>query len=236
MALSKTNEIRQKEINAIGKICLNFNGFKKLDIVLQHRLVTSIESGILDASIDMARTRNIPVYWDSNSFIEQYSNVGYNVKINLDVDSSVNSNKDKKTRYYLISGICDYITKSYLIEKYKKNYEISLEQIRLKRSFNLLDFPKEIFNRIMGFIPTIHPRELGKMNPLELNPYINQVFIDELSIRGQQTVKIKYSKLYTCAECGNKKCQMRELQTRSFDEGGTLFITCLVCANEWRHY
>jgi DNA-directed RNA polymerase subunit M/transcription elongation factor TFIIS len=40
--------------------------------------------------------------------------------------------------------------------------------------------------------------------------------------------------LYTCYKCGEKKCQVRMLQTRSADEPMTNFITCLVCGNTFK--
>ena len=39
---------------------------------------------------------------------------------------------------------------------------------------------------------------------------------------------------FKCGRCKQRKCTYYELQTRSADEGMTLFITCIICGNRWR--
>lgn len=53
--------------------------------------------------------------------------------------------------------------------------------------------------------------------------------------------KLKYEKrteiatnLYQCSRCGERKCAMYQLQTRSADEPMTTFVTCLVCDKRWK--
>ena len=41
------------------------------------------------------------------------------------------------------------------------------------------------------------------------------------------------SEIFECPACGAKKSKFRQLQTRSGDEGSTLFLTCLACGHEW---
>ena len=71
----QSHNTRNIEKYSIFRFCLNYEVFKKMDLNLQVKLVSMIESSILDASIDKARERNIPVYWNSDDFIEQYSNL-----------------------------------------------------------------------------------------------------------------------------------------------------------------
>ena len=40
--------------------------------------------------------------------------------------------------------------------------------------------------------------------------------------------------MFTCRKCKSKKCTYYELQTRSADEGMTIFITCITCGHRWR--
>lgn len=232
MSFIGENEIRKKERNAISKCCLNFEKFRKFNVILQNKLILSIESSILDSAVDKAKTRNIPIYWESENFIEQYSNIGYHIKINIDIESEVNKNKNNEIKYYLITNLCNFINTNYLIEQYNK-YK---KEMKNQTTLHLFDFSLDIFNKIINYIPTINAKNIGYMNSLELNPYINQLYIDELELRTNQSVIVKYSKMYTCAQCGNKKTQMREIQTRSGDEGGTLFINCIICNHTWRQY
>ena len=41
------------------------------------------------------------------------------------------------------------------------------------------------------------------------------------------------SVIFECPACGARKSKFRQLQTRSGDEGSTLFLTCLACGHEW---
>lgn len=224
------DKIRSKERNAIGFCCNNFDLFKKLDYNLQRKMVNIIESSIHDASIDKSRARNIPMYWESSLFIEQYSNTGYHVKVNLDINSRINKDKSNDVKYYFVKLIYNSILVNYLDIQWD-NYQKNNTNISY-----LFSLPKHIYNKIMINVSPLNNETIGYMNSLEINPYINQFYIDELLIRGQQTIKIKYSEMYTCHQCNNKKTQMREIQTRSSDEGGTLFITCIVCGSTWRQY
>ena len=225
-------EIRTKEMEAIATCCRSYPNFKKYDKKVRNRLIRSIESSILDATIDKSRERNIPTYWDSDEFVEQYSNIGYHVKINIDVESNVNVNKEPKIKNYLISHLCDFVTTSYLFELYTDYRESTIQLPK----FNLLDFPPEVFNKILSYVPVVDPKSLGYMNSLGLNPYINQIYVEEIKLRSAQGIKIKYSSMYTCNNCGQKKTLSREIQTCSLDEAGTLFIECIVCGSTWRSY
>ncbi len=40
--------------------------------------------------------------------------------------------------------------------------------------------------------------------------------------------------MFKCGRCKQRKCTYYELQTRSADEGMTIFITCVNCGNRWR--
>ena len=40
--------------------------------------------------------------------------------------------------------------------------------------------------------------------------------------------------LYKCYKCGERKCQVMQMQTRSADEPMTNFVTCLVCHNNFK--
>lgn len=202
------SNIRDKERNLIEAICDNYQRFKDMPFEIRKKLVKNIEISILNASIDKALERGIQVYWNSEKFLEQYSNIGYQVKINLDINSSINCNKKDEIRYYLISNLCDY-----MIVKY-------------------LDLPH--MDLILKYVSPVQPDKLGYYNALQLNPLINQTYIDELTIRSQQNIKIKYSTMYTCSKCSKSKTQTKEFQTRCGDEGATLFIFCLVCGHQWR--
>jgi len=178
-----------------------------------------MEIGILNHAVDMARMQNIPVYWDINDFVNIYSNIGYHIKINLDPDSSINIGQVDKIKYYLITLLYNYTLLN------------SLEKLSFWKNL-----PDVIKNKIKSEFPIIDPMILGKQNFQVLNPYLNQHILEEIKLKSEQVMHVKFSRMYKCNKCGESKTHMRELQTRSGDEGGTLFISCIVCGSTWRDY
>lgn len=207
--------IRDASRKAIRRWCNNYPRYGLLELEQQKKIISSIETGVLHAAIDKARERNIPPYWDDDRFIDLYSNIGFGVNINLDPDSSINRNNPDSIRTYLISGICNWIILDWLNQNPKF---------------------KSISGHVTTYMTVINPREIGYFSPIELNPNINQSYLDELEIRNNQEIKLKYSEMYRCSQCGNKKTQLRNIQTRSSDEGYTTFFTCIVCGHTWRQY
>ncbi|HXT82837.1 MAG TPA: zinc ribbon domain-containing protein [Verrucomicrobiae bacterium] len=236
--MSVEREIRLLERKSIYQCC--GGRFKKFNIVTQTKIVLAIESSILDASVDTAKVDNIPIYWNTDEFTQLYSSIGYNIKINLDTESSVNKNKEEKIKTYLINEICDSITADLFVKKYKEyneKYENSPKLLNpISPDFGILDFPPEIFENIIHFVQLFDIKKIGYKTSQELNPYINQSYRDILALRENQIVEVKYSEMYKCGNCGNKKTHTKEIQTRSGDEGGTLFITCIVCQKTWTQY
>lgn len=73
------------------------------------------------------------------------------------------------------------------------------------------------------------------LNSQQLNPSANQIYRDQIESRKKQVIKKKYSALYTCSKCKGTKTTEIEMQTRSLDEGSTLFIQCEIegCGHSW---
>lgn len=211
--------IRQTEKKDLEKYCNNYKYFEKLPYFIKKIIIDRIENSIYNAAVDKTREKNLKVNWKSDVFIEHYSNIGYHIKINLDINSHINNNKDEKIKTYLISRI--YNVAIYII----------LKQIQIKKKIQ-----NNIFKLIMSYFPVININKIGYMNSIVLNPLINKDYINELELRGKQEIQIKFSTFYKCSQCGNRKTQQQEIQTRSGDEGYTLFITCLVCSYRWQIY
>jgi DNA-directed RNA polymerase subunit M/transcription elongation factor TFIIS len=90
--------------------------------------------------------------------------------------------------------------------------------------------------KIKDYIPCIQPQLMGKLSSEELNPLINKPYVDQLLIREQQETKVKYSTMYKCSACGERKTISYTIQTCSGDEGDTQFVKCLCCPRVWRIY
>lgn len=80
----------------------------------------------------------------------------------------------------------------------------------------------------------IDPQELAFMDPHDINPENWDELIRKRKLIEYKKNNIAATDLYKCYQCGERKCQVRQVQTRGADEPMTLFITCLVCHNEFR--
>lgn len=83
--------------------------------------------------------------------------------------------------------------------------------------------------RLTLALKTMNPQELAFLPPHKMHEESWQEYIDRMNIRENKKNNKKTTDLYICHECGERKCQMVQLQTRSADEPMTKFITCLVC-------
>lgn len=200
--------------------CLNYERFELSEFSMLE-LAKIIERSIYNSTIDKAKEKDIPNYWGQESFVAQYSSIGHDVKINLDPKSNVNRNQTGESKNYTINCICNFI-----------NIKLTLILLIKKNSINV-ETAKELFNKIKKYIPNIDPKNLATLSPYELNPKINEPYIEHLRIRGEQSIKPTTSSLYKCI-CGCKQTICYEIQTRSLDEGGTLFVKCMSCMNVWR--
>lgn len=77
----------------------------------------------------------------------------------------------------------------------------------------------------------INKQEIAFLSPQELNPKKWKELQAKKDLREYKKNNIAATDLYKCYKCGERKCQVRQLQTRSADEPMTNFVTCLVCHN-----
>lgn len=208
--------IRENERKQIYDAIISYRLFNTLTNAQIQWLIKTIERGLYNTTIDKAKEHNIPVYWHNNNFVARYTSLGYTLKMNIDINSSVNQHRPTFVREYVASRIYAWFTIKYL-------------RFLVKSMRTLRQASPQVMQYIGSYIPHFDPEKLAGMPAQELNPLINEPYILRLQIRAEQSTKIKYSKMYSCYNCGEKKTKVYELQTRSLDEGGTLFIECLVC-------
>ena len=138
---------------------------------------------------------------------KDFINLYHNISYTIKINIDPFSSVNKSNRYLL-----NKIIRSYFISN------LSVKDILFKYG----DF--------------LNIKNIGSMTALELNPHINMHYIMEIEHRNKQEIKVKFSVMYKCNKCGEKKTSFKEVQTRSMDEGGTIIVTCLNCGNEWKIY
>lgn len=223
--LIMSTEIRKIQNESIQECLENYSPFVSLPKKYQSSLIRRIERGCHNANIKKSHKNHTPNYWDNQIFVEQYETICYNVKVNLDPKSSVNEACGEDGTF-----LAESVYHAVLLSYFSDRIEDGIQETRL----DFLDL--DILHLIFSKLNMIQPAELGSLNSIEMNPSISKKYIEEIALREHQTIEKKYTTVYPCPAHGHRMANYREVQTRSGDEGSTLFLTCLMCGIRWRMY
>lgn len=81
------------------------------------------------------------------------------------------------------------------------------------------------------------PHEIPFMKPENMFPERWKKTVDAYLKKYENAYERKdvvVSSLFRCGKCKKKQCTYFEAQTRSADEGATVFVSCLNCGNKWK--
>jgi transcription elongation factor S-II len=81
------------------------------------------------------------------------------------------------------------------------------------------------------------PHEIPFMKPENMFPERWKTTVDAYLKKYENAYERKdvvVSSLFRCGKCKKKQCTYFEAQTRSADEGATVFVSCLNCGNKWK--
>ena len=209
--------IREWQKDSFRECILNYPQILALSKNKQNAIVRKLERGCYNTNIEKSHKNHIPNYWDNSTFVEQYETICYNLKVNLDPESSINLRFKDTSK-----------TKNYLIKRIYGNYVVEF----IKENWVKTRYPMCIMKHIIRHIPQVKPEEVGKMNSIELNPLISQKFLQDITTRGEQKINKKFTEMYPC-KYGHRRAEIHSMQTRSGDEGLTYFLNCLVCNEHW---
>jgi DNA-directed RNA polymerase subunit M/transcription elongation factor TFIIS len=211
MELTLDRYYRDQELDAIRRCLMTYPLFTKLPQNFQNQLVSELEKGCNNYTFDKAVIRNLPQIWESSQYVELYSNIGYNLKINIDITSSINKNDS-----YFVERLCNHLLKEY---------------ISVCGSFWDPDIP---WNNILSYIESVNPKTAAYLDNNIMNPKSSKKYLDEIKLREQQKIEKKYTEQYQCSRCKARKSTYVAVQARGLDEDLTLVITCAVCSHTWK--
>jgi DNA-directed RNA polymerase subunit M/transcription elongation factor TFIIS len=207
---------RELERRELTNCLSGYAPFWEFDFDLRNWCVKTIERSIYNATVDKAKEKGIRSFWSEADFVAIYDGISANLRENIDIDSNINSPHVEEIRTHVANKICEAMKFRIITEALGAGVGPGTQYIeRMRAAQKIFDLAK-----------------IGYYSSLTLNPAINRPYIEQLQIRNSQETVIRYSKMYLCV-CGERKTKTYELQTRSLDEGGTLFIQCLSCHRVW---
>lgn len=77
----------------------------------------------------------------------------------------------------------------------------------------------------------VKPRMVAFLSPQQLFPDKWSDLLAKKRIKEEKENNLPTVDTYVCRKCGQRKCTLRSLQTRSIDEPMTIFVTCCNCFN-----
>jgi transcription elongation factor S-II len=81
------------------------------------------------------------------------------------------------------------------------------------------------------------PHDIAFMRPENVCPEKWTASVNALMKKYESAYENKataMTNMFKCGKCKKRECTFYELQSRSGDEGTTIFIRCVNCGNSWR--
>lgn len=164
--------------------------------------------------------KNIPtrkiLYLNSNAdrqkTILHFADMFKSMQIGMYIESSI----FEFTLIYSVSK--DYVESIFTAVYNDKVYELTND---------LKKYGDKLFNDIVE--DKVKPQSLAFLKPHELYPEIWEEILKKNKLREEKKKNIAVTDLYQCWRCKERKCTIRESQTRGCDEPITKFITCTIC-------
>ena len=153
--------------------------------------------------------------------IEKLVNVVYNVEIASRIEAGL-------YEYSLVYVFSNDVSEKYLKPIYYDKLNELLDNLdtngRLKNKY--------LLNAIVN--DEIDAQSIAFLSPHELHPKNWEKEITKKRIAQHRKENVATTDAYKCYKCGERKCVLYQMQTRSADEPMTNFCSCLVCYSTFK--
>lgn len=153
---------------------------------------------------------------------------------------SLDENKIKDLEVGIFNWTIEYSNDNKIIKNWKnpRFYKIYIEKARSVVS-NIHDKGYLENKRLVARLGEneFKPHEIAFMKPENVFPERWKETVDAYLKKYENAYERKdvvVSSLFRCGKCKKKECTYFEAQTRSADEGATVFVSCLNCGNKWK--
>lgn len=143
--------------------------------------------------------------------------------------------EDQETIDILEKSIKQYVD-TYIINKNLN--ENSFDPCYNEKKINILYNLKHKNPKQLAIINSKNIQEIKKIPlfmPWELNPDAYKQELEKQRIRKFKEQHMAVSTEYKCSKCGHNETRISLVQTRSADEGATLYCVCVHCGKTWKY-
>jgi DNA-directed RNA polymerase subunit M/transcription elongation factor TFIIS len=162
------------------------------------------------------------------------------LKMIMNKASNLNDQQGKDMEIGIYNWTIEYSNDNKIIKNWKnpRFYKVYIEKAR--SIISNIDNTSYVDNtRLMTRLDEneFAPHEIPFMKPENMFPERWKKTVDAYLKKYENAYERKdvvVSSLFRCGKCKKKQCTYFEAQTRSADEGATVFVSCLNCGNKWK--
>jgi len=149
-------------------------------------------------------------------------------------DLLLNINIAIKIELSIFEYVLNYcVNNKFEINYIKPIYNDKLNEILVNLDENKKGIENKTFKRDI-LSGKINPSNVAFLSPSQIHPLKWSYIIKKKEYVEQRENNIVYSDAYKCFKCGESKCKITQVQTRSADEAMTTFVVCVVCHNTFK--
>ena len=160
-----------------------------------------------------------------------------NIKRRMALIKLIKLVQDIKLAILIEAGIFEFVlvfsmNKNLIIQLMPAIYNDKVEELCKNLNPDSSVLNKNLIKKVKKEL--IKPQLLAFLKPQDLYPEKWESIIKKQVIREKKRKNIATTDMYECPKCHERKCQFRELQTRSLDEASIKYISCVNCYHEFK--